>query len=286
MRLGLIGAGLIAVLAVLETAVAVIAPLRAPKEADWRAAAQAVRAEFRAGDLIVAAPAWADPVLRMHVGDLLTPEVVGRLDDAAFGRVWEVSQRGAQAPEAADGSVTFDRAFGRLRLRRLERRPAAVTYDFVARWSDATLSRRGAGGAVVNCSNVGDRLQCPDVGFNFVRRQLVEVDTRLRLALLAQPVEGAAVVIDYPEVPLGDELVLATGMHNVWMRKAAHGKVDIKVFVDGHAMVTVTTTNDTGWTIWRVNTAASSGKKVNVKFEITSPAPYARHFAFAAEARR
>jgi hypothetical protein len=138
----------------------------------------------------------------------------------------------------------------------------------------------------VGCPRAGDRLQCPDVGFNYLRRQTVEVDTTLRQALLAQPVGGATVVVEYPAVPLGRELVVATGLHNVWMRKVAHGEVFLRLVVAGTPAAAVTANNETGWQITRVDTAAYQGRVVPVRFEITSPAPYARHFAFAAEARR
>ena len=64
-------AGLVVVslLAVVETTVVLVARSRA-RHADWAAAAAAVRAGFRPGDLIVAAPAWADPILRAELGDL------------------------------------------------------------------------------------------------------------------------------------------------------------------------------------------------------------------------
>jgi hypothetical protein len=277
-------AGAVALLALYETAAALIAPSRAPTDADWTAAAQAVRAEFRAGDLIVAAPAWADPILRVHLGDLIPAEVAGRLDDARFGRVWEVGQRGAHAPEAATGALAFERRFGRLTVRRVERAAEPVAYDFVARWPDARVSRIG-GGRTVACATVGDRIQCPDFSYNYVRRQIVEVDTRLREALLAQPVGGATVVIEYPAVPLGRALVVATGLHDVWMRKAARGAVEMRVIVGGQAQTLPTTDDDSGWARTRIDTAARAGQTVPVRFEITSPAPYARHFAFAAEAR-
>ena len=147
------------------------------------------------------------------------------------------------------------------------------------------MSRRGAGGAVVDCPLAGDRIQCPDIGFNYVRRQIVEVDTRLRLALLAQPVGQATVVIEYPAARLGRSLVVATGLHNAWMRKEAAGTVDLRVVVDGAADATFTTGNDDGWAIHRIDTSARAGQVAAVRFEITSPAPYARHFALAAEAR-
>jgi hypothetical protein len=282
-RAGLAALAAVVLLALVETASALVAPHRAPQEDDWRAAADEIRAGFRPGDLIVAAPAWADPILRVHLGDLIPVEVAGRLDDERFGRIWEVSQRGARAAATARGSVVAERRFGALTVRRVERPPAVVSYDFVARWADAHVSRRGTGGAPsVDCPRAGDRMQCPD---SAVRRQIVEVDTRLRLALLTQPVARAAVVLEYPAVRLGRSLVVATGLHNVWMRKEAQGTVDLRVVVDGVADQTFTTGNDDGWAVRRIDTSARAGQTATVRFEITSPAPRARHLAIAAEAR-
>ncbi|HMC93713.1 MAG TPA: hypothetical protein VKO16_02970, partial [Polyangia bacterium] len=129
------------------------------------------------------------------------------------------------------------------------------------------------------------RIQCPELNYNYLRRQIVEVDTTLRQALLAQPVAHAAVVIEFPAVPLGRVLVVATGLHDVWMRKAARGTVDLRVTVGGRVETLPTTTDDTGWARTRIDTAARAGQVVPVRFEITSPAPFARLFAFAAEAR-
>src|SRR5262249_43309751 len=52
----------------------------APREADWRAASAFVRAGFATGDLIVAAPGWADPMMRLVLGDLVPVAVAARAD--------------------------------------------------------------------------------------------------------------------------------------------------------------------------------------------------------------
>jgi len=280
-------AALVAVsaLALVEAASAIVAPYRAPKDQDWRAAAQQIRAAFRPGDLIVAAPAWADPILRVHLGDLIPVEVAGRMDDERFERVWEVSQRGARSDAGAGGTVAEEHRFGALTVRRIQRNAAAVRYDFVARWTDARVTRHGARGDTVACPLVNDRLQCPDVADNSVRRQIVEVDTRLRVALLAPPVVQGTMVIEYPNVALGRTLVVATGLHNVWKRKEAQGPVDLRVVIPGVFDGTFTTRNDDGWALHRIDTSAGAGRVAAVRFEITSPAPQARQFALAAEAR-
>ena len=104
-RAGLAVLAAVSLLALVETASAIVAPYRAPTDADWRAAAGAIRAGFRPGDLIVAAPAWADPILRVHLGDLIPAEIAGRMDDERFQRVWEIGQRGATSAAAAGGTV-------------------------------------------------------------------------------------------------------------------------------------------------------------------------------------
>ncbi len=285
LQLPLLAASAVVALAIVEALVALIAPLRAPKPSDWAAVERDVRAGFHPGDLIVAAPAWADPIMRMHLGDLISIPTAGRMDAARFSRIWEIDQRGARAPEARDGRVVMERRHGALTLRQVERAGATVSYDFLARWTDAHVSRVEANGAAHPCPWQGDRFQCPQIGFNYVRRQLVEVDTQLRWALLAQPVDRARVVIEYPAVVLGREIAIATGLSNVWMRKAAKGPVDLTVAIDGKPALHVVTRNESGWLISHVDTAARAGQTATVRFEVTSPSPYSRYFGFAAEAR-
>lgn len=274
----------LALLAALETAQALIAPHRAPRESDWTALAAEVRAGFRPGDLVVPAPAWVDPVLRQHLGDLITIPMQTRMDDARYGRVWEVSEHGARAPEAR-GVTTRDRRFGALELRLVERLPAQVTYDFLAHWRDARVSRweRGAERAAL-CPWKVDRFVCPRGGF--VHRELVEVDTRIRSAVLAPPVPGAVLVVEFPAVALGRELVFRAGLHDVWARKLGHGRVDVDVWMDGQWVTGASVGNRSGWTPIVIDTSARDGQTAAVRLQITSREPAFRNLAFAAEARR
>jgi len=286
-RAGLLAVAAIALLALVETAAALVGPHRAPTDADWRAAAQEVRAGFQTGDLIVAAPAWADPILRVHLGDLIPPAVAGRLDDDRFGRVWEVSQRGARASAATPGRPVLERRFGALTVRRIERPPALVSYDFVAHWTDARVTRVSAGGTATPCRNLGDRVQCPDFAAPSVRPQIAEVDTRLRQALVTQAVPGGTIALEYPAVRLGRAIEVGTGLHNVWFRKQAQDPVDLRVVVGVGAeatVATVRTVNEDGWKRTRIDTTARAGQTVPVRLEVSAPGG-ARTFAVAAEAR-
>ena len=164
-----------------ETTVALVAPSRAPTDADWAAAARDVRAGFRPGDLIVAAPAWADPIMRLHLGDLIPPAVAARMDDARFARVWEVSQRGAHAPEAARGTVARRRAVRRAHASAASSappRPSPTTSSRTGPTPTSAARRRAAPSSPARWR--GDRFRARRRGNNCVRRQLVEVDTKLR----------------------------------------------------------------------------------------------------------
>ncbi|HVK89075.1 MAG TPA: hypothetical protein VM513_33370, partial [Kofleriaceae bacterium] len=65
-----------AVLLVLVAGWEIIATVRAadsvPGDAAWASAAKVVRERYRPGDLIVFAPGWADPIGRLHLGDLIS----------------------------------------------------------------------------------------------------------------------------------------------------------------------------------------------------------------------
>jgi hypothetical protein len=274
----------LALLAVLETAQALIAPRRAPRPEDWSALATEVRAAFRPGDLIVAAPAWADPVLRQYLGDVITIPMATRMDDARYGRVWEVSEHGAHAPDAR-GTTTRSQRFGTLDLRLVERKPAAITYDFLEHWTDARVSRwEPTAGHIEGCPWKVDRFVCPSGGT--VHRELVEVDTRIRTALLAPPVPHAVLVVEWPAVPLGRELVFRAGLHDVWARKLGRGTVQVDVWMDGQWVTGALVGNRSGWKPIRIDTSARDGGTSAVRVQISAPETHLRHLAFAAEARR
>jgi hypothetical protein len=275
----------IAALALVETANALLAPLAAPLDKDWRQAAAEIRAGFRAGDLIVAAPAWADPFLRLHLGDLIPIPTAGRLDAARFGRVWEISQRGAHAPESEGGTAKQISRHGALTLRRYERPAAHVFFDFVADWNRATVSRVEPNGQVNWCNPLADQFQCPDVPSNPVKAELLEIDTSPHFALGMSLAGHATTVVEYDRVPLGRELAVGAGLHNVWLRKAGKGIASLRVLIAGREWGRIQAGSLTGWTLRKFDTSALAGQSQTVRFEITVDDPNSRYLGFAAEAR-
>lgn len=282
-RLSVVVAVAIVLLALVETVNAFVAPFRAPTEKDWVAAAAKVRAQFRPGDLIVAAPAWADPIMRRQLGDLVPLAMAGRMDAARYGRIWEISQRGARAADTAGARVVDTSRYGALTVKRWEKPAAQVTFDFLAEWHRAEVSVVNADGTEVPCTLGPNRWQC--LGGSSLGPELLEIDTTLRNGLGVEPVEGKTLVLEYKNVPLASELVVATGLHSVWLRKLGDGKVRMRVLVDGHEMGTIETSSTSGWSLDRFGTSALEGQPVTWRFEITTDKSASRHFGFAAEAR-
>lgn len=281
-RWAVVVGAIVFLLAVVETANAVLAPTRAPSEQDWSAAAAKVRAGFQPGDLIVAAPAWADPLMRLQLGDLVPVPVAGRMDAGRYGRIWEVAQRGARSPETAGARVAERARFGKLTVTRWEKRAAAVTFDFVAQWRQATMSVARPDGVEIPCTLGPERFACMNATLG---AEVLEIDTSLRHALSLQPVEGVALVLEYPAVALGRELAVAAGLHNVWLRKAGAGIVRLRVTVDGRELGALPASSTSGWTVQRFDTAPLAGQVARVRFEITVDKAHGRHLGFAAEAR-
>ena len=269
-------------LAVVETGNALVAPCFAPSAKDWAAAAAKVRGEFHPGDLILAAPAWADPVMRLQLGDLVPRTAAGRMDNARYGRIWEIAQRGARAGETAGATVAATVRFGALTVRRWEKPPATVTYDFLAQWRQANMTVARPDGTEVPCTAGADRFQCMGATLG---PDLLEIDTTLRNGFSVEPVEGVTLVLEFPAVTLGRELAVAAGLHNVWLRKSGDGKVRLRVLAEGQELGTLVAASGSGWSPRSFDTAMLAGKTASVRFEITVDKAHDRHLGFAAEAR-
>ncbi len=276
-------AAAVVLLGVVETVNALVAPALAPSETDWRDAAAKVRAGFRPGDLIVAAPTWSDPLMRGQLGDLVPMAIAGRMDAGRFGRVWEISQRGARAAETDGGRVVETSQHGRLKVKLWEKPAARVVFDFLAEWQKASLSVVTPDRGELPCWVGQNRFQCGEG--TSLGPELLEVDTTLRNGLALDPHERTTTVLEYPAAPLGRELVVAAGLHNVWKRKSADGKVRMRVLADGRELGVVEGTSLGGWALRRFDTAELAGREGKVRFEITVDRAHDRHFGFAAEAR-
>jgi hypothetical protein len=248
--------GAVALIAVVESANALWAPHRVASDADWINAAAEVRAGFHDGDLVAIAPAWSDQVGRQFLGEFISVEMAGRADSDRYARVWEVSIRGAHAPETQGAKLIKESQSGRVHVALYEKPSVKVLFDFTTHFTEAIT--RGK-----------------------VEPRTLEVDYRPHRGLLV-PAEPLATRIEYRDVPLGTKIVGYTGLHDYYSRKNADGIVDFSIFVDDQRVLTVHHKNDDGWRRFEIPTFARTH---TVRFEISADNPAWRTFGFHAEAR-
>jgi hypothetical protein len=277
--------GAFALLAAVETARALVAPLRAPRDAEWDSAAAEVRAGYQPGDLIVFAPGWVDPVGRHHLGDLVTPEMAARADASRYGRIWEVAIRGAHAAEtrAPDASLVDSHAHGRVRVALYRKSPPVpVLYDFTAQLAEARVTQLAAGGRgdETPCLLQGNATSFRCAG-TLVERRILEVDYAPHFGVLAPVDRGHVTRITFPDVPLGAALVGYTGLHDYYSRKNGAGPVEFSLFIDGNPVLELLHRNEDGWHRFSVDTTRYRGGRHSVRFEIESAQPEWRTFGFA-----
>jgi hypothetical protein len=278
-RLPLVLAVALVGLGAFETANALWAPRRVASAADWRAAADEVRAGYRAGDLIVFAPAWVDQVGRAWLGDLVTVEMAGRADADRYGRVWEVSIRGAHADEAT-GTRVRETRHGRVTVALWDKPAVAVLTDFTSRADEARVTVAAPEGAETPClRDVGAGFRCPG---SRVEQRTLEIDYRPRRGLLI-PLEAArATRLEWSDVELGAHLVLYAGLSDYFARKNGDGPVDVVLWIDGRERMRQRVRNDDGWR--RFEVGSEPGRHL-VRVEISSPQPAWRNLGLHLEAR-
>lgn len=229
-----------------------------PDDDAWRKAAAIVRSGYHAGDLIVFAPDWADPIGRLVLGDLIPLDVAARMDGAKFARIWEVSIRDAHAPETAGLAAADTREVDGVTVRRFEREPAVVTADILAalptaQWKDG----RGT-------------LELAEVGF-----------APHRCIQIIPPVNGATSVM-FAQLPLGTHLVGYVGLADVFHRRDIRAPGTLTVAIAGTQVATATAGVDDGWVRFEATTTPGAA---DVTFTASATAPD-RRICFAAEARR
>lgn len=251
-----------AVLLVLVAGWEIIATVRAsdsvPDDAAWADAAKVVRAGYQPGDLIVFAPAWADPIGRLHLGDLISIDDAARMDAAKYGRIWELSMRGAHAPEVA-GLTAAETSGGEVTVRRYERAPAVVLADVRQQLATA----RTVGAARV------PTLELAEVGF--APHRCIQV----------VPHRGKPARVTFPQLALGRELVGYVGIADVFTRRDVRAPATLAVELGGKVVASVTAGVDDGWVRFAAPTTPGAA---DVTFVVASDAPN-RLVCFAAEAR-
>lgn len=259
----LVPAVALAAIALAEIVAVVRAGSDVPDAADWQAASDGLREKRGPNQLIVVAPEWLDPTLRMHVGDLMTTAQLGRLDDARYDVVWELSARGAAAPERSGRERGESTSFGELTLTSWVHQPPRVVTDFLVAAETAQINGRVRGPRIVSLEEIG-----------FTPRRCVKVVPR----------PNQTVEVRFPEVRLGSELVIGAGLADVFTRRDIREPGRLVISIGGREVARTSLGVDDGWVITRIPTEAGV---TDVVFAATAVGIKARdrRICFAAEAR-
>lgn len=292
-------------IAVVEVLGHAVIQARVARRDDWAEALAFVREEHEAHDLVVAAPDWADPLLREAAGDLIDRPMAGRSDTAAYGRLWVVSIRGHRAPEQPEGEPELARAFGRVHVARWTLPAPSVLYDFVAHVGEARVVRRENGvdlpcrtltalGNTMGGLQAGPVEGAPRHLCDAQRPWLwvgptttMDLELRGRHCVSTHAAGTEPIVITYDDVPLGETIVLHGGLW--WERERWRNGSDVEVVVrlDGEEIGRMTHRDGDGWK--RMEAAIPEGRRGGsgaVAVEVSSAGdPNFRAFCWAGSSR-
>ncbi len=292
-------------IAVVEVVGHVVVRARVVDEQDWVAAAERVRREHRDGDLVVVAPEWADPILREHLGDVISLEDAGHSDLAQYERLWVLGIRGHLPAERPEGAPELDEQFGRVRVLRWRLPPSEVLYDFVENVADArvTMVENGAerpcpwreegrargGGLGAGPITPAARHACdPRRPWLWVGATMQDdLDLRPRWCVWQHPSGPEPIRATFDDVPLGERLVLYGDLYYEHERDRAHGPVSVAVRVDDEEIARMTHVDGDGWKRLVASTQrpGQHRERGRVTIEVTAPDPNLRSICWAATTR-
>ncbi|MGD8608110.1 MAG: hypothetical protein PVH21_12515 [Myxococcales bacterium] len=289
----------VAAVATFELAAGLWIRTTVPAESSWKAASELVRARFRSADRIVAAPGWIDPIVRFHLGDLLTLHSAAPSDLAGFERIWELSIRGAST---RDAPPDFEARFGRVQARMWRISSDAVGYDFVEHvdqaqvewvydhepracpWRETPGGRGGLGRGPMAPKR---RFVCdPERPWLWVGATVLADRTLTpRRCVWQHPAGPDPVRVTFFEVPLSDRLVVHGGIdyeHERWERGSP---VTLQIWISDRLAGELVHRDGDGWSELEIDTSDFASDRATVRFETTTQDPAARVFCWSASTR-
>jgi hypothetical protein len=267
-----------------------------PSDESWEAASAFVRARYESTDRIVAAPSWADPIVRSHLGDLLSLRMAAPGDLAGIDRIWEVGIRGATT---RDEPPALDEDFDGVRVRMWPVSTDRVLYDFVESIADARVVLVGESGAEVcpwtrarpTRGGLGHGPMTPSERFVCDPRRpwiwvgptvLQDLELQPRRCIWQHPAGTEPVRVTFPDAPLGERLVIRGGIDYNHERRRVHSPVTLRVWIDNRLVGELVHRDGDGWSGIDVDTSRLGLDRAEVRFETTANDPTARLFCWSA----
>jgi len=270
-----------------------------PSDESWQAASTFVRTRYQAGDRIVGAPSWVDPIVRSWLGDLSTLRTAAPSDLAGIDRLWELSIRGAST---RDEKPDLEERFDEVRVRMWLLQTDDVLYDFVEELEQAKVEIVRAGLSQLCPSSTGpsspgglgrgpmpptERFICdPQRPWLWVGATILsDLELRPRRCIWQHPAGVEPVRVTFPEALLGERLVVHAGIDYHSERERVHGPVVLRVWIDDHLAGELIHRDGDGWSRLEIDTSDLRLQRAAVRFETTAEDPSARLFCWSASTR-
>ena len=292
------------VLGVAELVAHVAFSRRAPRVEEWRELAEPVRRLKRPNDIVVVAPAWAEPIARHAFGDAAFPlDQIARADASSYARALEVSALGARAEETRAWRVASEERRGRFTLRVLEN-PAPVTpkYRFIDHVSASDLTvvivtddretpcpfsdraQVTAGGLHGHVTFPRERFRCPGGESSFVGVTVIDDQEYLpRRCIWAHPPERGALRLRFANVPLGRSLRAWAGLSYFLFRDGLGEPVTIAFHGGGRSLGEHRHRDEWGFRAFSFATPDVFGRTGDVDVLVRAESAPNRDFCFVAE---
>lgn len=306
---GRVGWLMLLALAIVETVAHAVTRSRVASDEDWGRATARVRRELMDGDIVRAAPDWVDAHVRVGIGDAMTFEMAAPSDLAPFERLWVISTRGHRSPYAPRAAAALTEGFGRVRVERWDLGASPVRFHFLRdlRRAQASYVAGGVerpcgwrstgepfgGGLGAGALTPAERFVCDGApGWVWIGPTVVEdLDLEPRACVWQHPTGDEPVRLRYDEVPLGERIVLYTGLYYEDERMRELGPYTVRVLVNEREVGRVEHRDGDGWkrvemmTRTREQAAARPDERGRVTFETTSPRPDRRRACWTATVR-
>lgn len=303
---------IVALSALTETVAHFLEVARVPAPADYVDALAFVHTEWQEHDAITSAPRWNDPNVRAAAGDLVDDRMAGRSDLAAYARLWQISIRGARADDAPPEAPTLSQLFGRVRVERWDLPAPTVTYDFTDHVAEAQAYRQNGGADETTCRTIASRGAAPGglaagpqtTPHHFECGSFSEpwlwvgatvnedLELRPRRSIYQHPVEGGTISLVFDDVPLGDAIVLYSGVWWEFERTRDGAPITMVIRVrsgdEGWEEIGRSVHHDgDGWARMEASIPeARRGAHGSVRFEVSAEGAYHRSYSWQATMRR
>ena len=277
----------------------------APTAAEWRDLVPAVERLRKPADLLIVAPAWAEPLARNVFGEDWMPLTdLARAEETGYEHALEVSLLGQRSPVLVGWSELSTEGVGRFTLRRLENpkyKPSLYSFNdhvrqnqlFVVEWNGeaertceyTAQGLSSAGGLGGHPAYPRERFCCSGGVDYFVGVTVIDDSSyRPRRCLFAHPLVNALLHLRFPAVPAGRKLHGWGGRGFLRARDGAGTPVEFAAYVDGKEVGRRLFNDDQGFSEFEFPMPPSAGP-VEVTFEVQTRVAQNRDFCFQAEVR-